>query len=434
MDECSICFELYNKKKHKIVECFSCEKKTCVSCVKKFLLEKSYTEPRCLHCNQKWDRRFMIQNLPKKFCNIEYRHQRRNVIFEKIKSYLPKISKIITEKQKIEEIDNEISILKKQINILEENKTQLEIKIDDLEQKFSSGEELDDTKKNKIGRPCVSENCLGFLDENGKCPICLKKTCLICNVSKENNHKCKEVDKKQWECIEKSTKPCPKCHVRIYKISGCDQMWCTNCQTPFSWKHGTIDFGYIHNYHYFDFIVNRQTRNLNSIGNCENRLLGFSYFSNLKTKKKLEKNDMTYIMNLYKHIEYVSENLIAKLLGIENLILGIYDWNDEESYRRRILPYLLKIIYENEESSKILVEKYDYNISCDIEFSHILNTYLRQQIYLINLILIEKDFSYEHFYDLTKKNQLLYMEFINEFEKVHQKKYKKISRLIKYSY
>ena len=66
-----------------------------------------------------------------------------------------------------------------------------------------------------------------------------------------NPHVCKEENIKSAEMIKKSTKNCPKCAVPIFKISGCDQMFCTECKIAFSWKTGEIDNGVIHNPHYF---------------------------------------------------------------------------------------------------------------------------------------------------------------------------------------
>ena len=57
--------------------------------------------------------------------------------------------------------------------------------------------------------------------------------------------------------IKKETRPCPQCAVPIYKISGCDQMWCTQCQIAFSWNTGKVVVGgTIHNPHYFQFMRN----------------------------------------------------------------------------------------------------------------------------------------------------------------------------------
>jgi hypothetical protein len=56
--------------------------------------------------------------------------------------------------------------------------------------------------------------------------------------------------------LEQHTKPCPNCYIRIFKIDGCDQMFCIQCHTAFSWKTGTIETGIIHNPHYFAALRN----------------------------------------------------------------------------------------------------------------------------------------------------------------------------------
>jgi len=52
--------------------------------------------------------------------------------------------------------------------------------------------------------------------------------------------------------IVKDSRPCPRCGTAISKVSGCDQMFCTQCDTPFSYITGTVINGIIHNPHYFE--------------------------------------------------------------------------------------------------------------------------------------------------------------------------------------
>ena len=39
-----------------------------------------------------------------------------------------------------------------------------------------------------------------------------------------------------------------------FKISGCHQMWCTECHATWDWKSGKIVTGIIHNPHYFQYM------------------------------------------------------------------------------------------------------------------------------------------------------------------------------------
>ena len=60
--------------------------------------------------------------------------------------------------------------------------------------------------------------------------------------------------------LAKDTKPCPKCASMIYKVSGCDLMFCTMCHVSFSWKTGRqIETNNNHNPHYLEFV--RRTNN-----------------------------------------------------------------------------------------------------------------------------------------------------------------------------
>ena len=61
---------------------------------------------------------------------------------------------------------------------------------------------------------------------------------------------------KVLKLIKQETKPCPTCGVRIYKISGCDQIWCVECKVAFSWRTGIIDKGVIHNPHFYEHMRN----------------------------------------------------------------------------------------------------------------------------------------------------------------------------------
>lgn len=131
-------------------------------------------------------------------------------------------------------------------------------------------------------RACPIESCRGFLSQQWKCGLCNVFTCSKCNVPKCNvpkcnvpnqnqncktqtnnnstdtqdetdEHVCNPDDVATAELLAKDTKPCPQCGTGIFKIDGCDQMWCTECRTAFNWRTGNLETGHFHNPHYFEY-------------------------------------------------------------------------------------------------------------------------------------------------------------------------------------
>jgi hypothetical protein len=114
-------------------------------------------------------------------------------------------------------------------------------------------------------RACPIEDCRGFLSQQWKCGLCNVSTCSKCNVPKltkssnvdqeqdADDHVCNPNDVATAELLAKDTKPCPQCGTGIFKIDGCDQMWCTECRTAFNWRTGQLETGHVHNPHYFEY-------------------------------------------------------------------------------------------------------------------------------------------------------------------------------------
>jgi hypothetical protein len=106
---------------------------------------------------------------------------------------------------------------------------------------------------------CPSDDCRGFLSTAWKCGTCQKFFCSDCHAEKtghqDDTHVCNADAKATAAMIKQETKPCPKCGIRISKIDGCDQMWCTSCQTTFSWQSGQILLNtVVHNPHYYEYL------------------------------------------------------------------------------------------------------------------------------------------------------------------------------------
>jgi len=125
----------------------------------------------------------------------------------------------------------------------------------------------------KYMRPCPSDLCRGFLNRAWFCGMCRTKVCSHCHeiieigsaTSQEEDsedttgkelitHECKPENVESAKEVMSHSKPCPKCNVFIFKIDGCNQMFCTNCHTAFDWRTRTIVKGAIHNPHYFAWL------------------------------------------------------------------------------------------------------------------------------------------------------------------------------------
>jgi hypothetical protein len=116
------------------------------------------------------------------------------------------------------------------------------------------------TQKREFIMRCPADDCRGFLSTAYKCGTCEAWACTQCLVSvgkeKECGHVCDPGTVETAKAIKEETRPCPKCGTRIFKLSGCDQMYCVmdGCHTAFSWNTGQIATGVIHNPHYLEWL------------------------------------------------------------------------------------------------------------------------------------------------------------------------------------
>lgn len=102
---------------------------------------------------------------------------------------------------------------------------------------------------------CPRNACNGFINDKYTCGICSVRICASCHVEKTQiQHVCDPGDVASIKQLKKDSKQCPGCSSLIHKVTGCDQMWCTRCQTAFSWKTGKkITGGVVHNPHFFEW-------------------------------------------------------------------------------------------------------------------------------------------------------------------------------------
>ena len=261
---CNICCDYYNKTTRASVKCCfgDCNFEACKTCVRKYLITNT-NDPHCMKCKKSWNQDFMTMNLNRSFISQEYKKTRMDLLLETEMSKMPQTMEAAERQKKIEltmdeneKVDIRISKLKEEINILKRAKREFRDEIYRLRnnQPEKGGE------KRKFIMPCPGNDCRGFLSPQYKCEMCNMHTCPKCLVvigpNKNVEHICNEDMVKSAELIKQETKPCPSCGTRISKISGCNQMWCTNCHVAFSWNTGAIDKGPVHNPHFYEYQKN----------------------------------------------------------------------------------------------------------------------------------------------------------------------------------
>jgi hypothetical protein len=301
--ECPICTLGFNQSLRAAVTCEfgNCKYMACKTCVRMYLMH-STNEPHCMHCRKPWTLTFTVQHLNRSFMINEYKEHQRKLLLEREISKMPETMHLIafyreipSYQERVEEKVKQLRVLEQQMNVLNRDINEDRYRLRRLEQRYErmlNGEqvppEVTDTTaegaaaKRSFIMPCTFEGCKGFLSSQYKCDVCLNFTCSKCHEQLGpsrlgNGHACKPENIESAQLIKQETKPCPSCGTRIFKISGCDQMWCTNCHKAFSWKTGIIDQGFIHNPHFFQYNEQRraqgQADNLGCQNNNEDQLV-----------------------------------------------------------------------------------------------------------------------------------------------------------------
>ncbi len=360
VDECNICLEKYNKyinidnqyyrTGNKII-CTKCDYSSCTHCTKKYILN-SINDARCMNCNHPWDREFLVNNFTKVFINKQYRAHREDMLFQREKSLIPLTMDILDKENKIKELEREKKIFKK---IMEDKLYDFDVKIWNLAN-YSENKKTNNTFTKK----CSVDDCKGFLSSQWKCGLCESYTCKDCHevigkrIYNEDGttelppHTCNQDDVKTALLITKECKNCPKCSAPISKIDGCDQMWCVECKTAFSWRTGEIITGQFHNPHYYEWL--RQNNNGNEIPRepgdnpCHvsiraiNNYLNKELFNNCtnldqlpqNAKELIYKKDFYKLSNIninYKYKDYNIRCIISFINDLHRLCSHINDIN-----------------------------------------------------------------------------------------------------------
>ena len=240
-------------------------------------------------CRREWNREFIDTKLTQTFRKGALRQHRRKVLIDRERGRLPAMQMFVEAQYEYDEANKVYTecrsrriLLKKQRNAIQaqfapsdtleqlterlrpinQQRMELKTRMRAAEEKMRRAHAVLTGRERETRQfimKCPSEGCRGFLSSAWKCGTCQKFFCADCHAEKtgqrDETHTCNEDAKATASMIRQETRPCPKCGIRISKIDGCDQMWCTACQTTFSWNTGQVLLNtVVHNPHYYEYL------------------------------------------------------------------------------------------------------------------------------------------------------------------------------------
>ena len=244
---CNVC-DNENKKK---VMCPYCKYNACQQCTEKYLLETVH-EYHCMSCRKEWSDDFVDSFASPTFFK-KYRTRTEMLLLEKEKTLLPQTQKAVIHYEQMNNINSDIKHLYDKIKTIQYNIKLLQLK------KVEHQKHLCSKKVYSYKCGCPYENCKGYINSDTyACDLCMKNVCTECLEQLCDNHQCKEEILNSIKLINKECKSCPNCNTIIYRISGCDHMWCTTCHTHFNWNTLVIERGILHNPHYYEYMSSKE--------------------------------------------------------------------------------------------------------------------------------------------------------------------------------
>lgn len=289
--ECGICVNALNKTTHKPIACPLCNAQTCIQCVKRYLLG-SNDDPSCMHCRKPWE---LYDLLPKSWIDGDYKAHRQAVLMDRERSRLPE-TQLLAEAATIRDahVDtyrkltadyNELKERLARLNLQRSSSSRTTVVLNrlldnpevpaglDLQAYLATGLLEAKTAARTFMQACPNEGCRGFLNNQWHCSMCKMWSCKDCHEVKGDHrdapHECDPDIRASAQAIAQETRNCPKCAVPIFRISGCNQMWCTACHTSFDWASGDIiRGGWFHNPHLAEWQARHGGVHARPNGNC----------------------------------------------------------------------------------------------------------------------------------------------------------------------
>jgi hypothetical protein len=211
---------------------------------------------------------------------------------------------------------------------------------------------------------CPINNCKGYVKDE-QCVLCKIHVCEKCREIKGVNHLCNPENIKSISMILKDSKSCPQCKSLIYKIEGCNHMFCIKCNTGFDWRSGKIynltsSYGNPHFIEWkrkngFEKTVNDCDATFNS--RCE-ALRNLRYIAMRQQVNQVESILMSVMFSIVLS-SHESEDISFNSSIIESFKIKIQREND---FKNLTVNYLQGCIEEDKYKAKLFQRKYQVQV------------------------------------------------------------------------
>lgn len=282
-ETCTVCIELFNKQARRRVTCPYCGFVACASCVGQYLCTCNQ-DPHCMQCRRAWPLATQRTcGLTAAFVDGALRRAKEALIWDREQAMLPaaqvyvdllrrrrhaqehikalaavnvvSTADYIAVRQQRQSAEHVVATANRRIALLDAGQT---LPAED-------GETLEEAvKKKRFVQRCPQSACNGFVDGTFACGLCSATLCRRCRIvlqpagptatTKRVPHTCDESVVESVKAMAKDTRACPGCAAPIFKVDGCNQMWCVSCNTAFDWATGDVVRGTIHNPHYYEWM------------------------------------------------------------------------------------------------------------------------------------------------------------------------------------
>lgn len=286
---CGICCDTYTSVVRVRVACPYCAYTACRPCLQRYLLD-NLEDAHCMSCRRQFMPDVLESLMTRSFRWGAYKVHKEHALLEHERSMLPATQPFVqlelakhTTQEQMDELVAQIDAMnlrlvrlvnrRDTINFYLNNDATAQLLPGDIE-RFIDGDtntpapdaaaaaSASAPPPRQFVKSCPSSDCRGFLSTAYKCGICGIRVCPKCHEVKKDldqkAHACDPAVVETLRMIACDSRPCPSCGSMIHRVSGCDQMWCTQCHTTFSWRTGRKLYGQIHNPHYIAYQQQQQ--------------------------------------------------------------------------------------------------------------------------------------------------------------------------------